>query len=406
MRLLHTADWHLNDRLGHIPRQPDIRARLEEIAAYLDRYDVDVMLVAGDLFSDYARIEEVRDALRDVQEAFKPFLRRGGTMVAISGNHDKEALFNLIHTALDLAYPLDPNEPGPRPGGRLYLAARPTCLRLQDRAGLTVQFALLPYPTSARYLRGEETDYTGGDERNHRLHAALVRKLQQFHQQAIDSHLPSILASHIHVRGSEIHNLYHISEREDVVFDPADLPAHWAYVALGHIHKPQQLCGSAHIRYCGSIERFDYDERGDDKGVVLAEIGPAGLVGEPEFLPLEATPIYRIEISDPGVEIPPLKEQYPDAGQALVSYRVLYRPGEHNREAIRHELEALFPRCYRPEIVPIGSGLDELAPHVIASERDVPGTVRSYLEERLAQDPDRDDLLALAEQLRLETEAI
>jgi exonuclease SbcD len=406
MRLLHTADWHLNERLGPISRQPDIRARMEEIASYLDRYSVDVMLVAGDLFSDYVRLDEVRDALGDVQELFKPFLTRGGTMVAISGNHDKEALFNLIHTALDLACPLDPREPGPRPAGRLYLAARPTCLRLRDRAGLEVQFALLPYPTSARYLRGEETDYTGGDERNHRLHSALVRKLQEFYQQAIDPRLHSVLVSHLHVRGTEIHNLYHLSECEDVVFDPVDILHPWAYAALGHIHKPQLLCGSGHIRYSGSIERFDYAERSDDKGAVLAEIGPTGLVGEPEVLPLSATPIYRIEITDPGAEIPPLKERYPHAGRALVSYRVLYRPGEHNREAIRHELEALFPRCYRAEFVSVGSDLDERAPQLTGSERDVSGTVRSYLEERLAQDPDRDDLLALAAQLQLETEAI
>ena len=107
MRILHTADWHLNERLGRIERQTDIVARLKEIAGYLDEHRVDVMVVAGDVFSRFTRLEEVRDALKDVQATFKPFLARGGTIVALSGNHDHEALFTLLWAALDLASPAE-----------------------------------------------------------------------------------------------------------------------------------------------------------------------------------------------------------------------------------------------------------------------------------------------------------
>ncbi len=51
MRILHTSDWHLNDRLYWIDRQPDIKNRLQELAGYLQEHAVDVMVVAGDLFS-------------------------------------------------------------------------------------------------------------------------------------------------------------------------------------------------------------------------------------------------------------------------------------------------------------------------------------------------------------------
>ncbi len=51
MRILHTADWHLTEKLGPIDRRPDLIARLQEIATYLDEYRVDVMVVAGDIFS-------------------------------------------------------------------------------------------------------------------------------------------------------------------------------------------------------------------------------------------------------------------------------------------------------------------------------------------------------------------
>src|SRR5215469_7946313 len=150
MRILHTADWHLTERLKLVDRQPDIAARMEEIAGYLNEHKVDVMLIAGDMFSQYTRMDDLERAMTDVNRIFKPFLLRGGTMVAISGNHDNEYFFSMLRMMLDLATPLDPRLPGPRPGGRLYVAAQPTVLELADRVGQSVQFALLPYPTSKR----------------------------------------------------------------------------------------------------------------------------------------------------------------------------------------------------------------------------------------------------------------
>lgn len=398
MRILHTADWHLNERLGRIERQTDIVARLKEIAGYLDEHRVDVMVVAGDVFSRFTRLEEVRDALKDVQATFKPFLARGGTIVALSGNHDHEALFTLLWAALDLASPLDPHSAGPLPSGRLYLAAQPTLLELADEAGQRVQFALLPYPTPSRYLRDENTRFTSLDERNRALHQALVRKVDRL-RALVNPGLPSLLVGHLHLRGSEVHNLYHVSEREDVVFDAVDLPMNWAYMAFGHIHKPQTLLDTSHARYSGSIERLDYAERDDQKGVVLVDIGAAGLVDEPMWLPLNATPIYHIELTDPLGQLPLLPDRYPDASRALVSYRLIYQPGEHNRDAICRELAALFPRCYREEILTASSPLVAAEASITAARRDVPGTVRSYLQARLAQDPDRDAILALADEL-------
>ncbi|WP_017749078.1 metallophosphoesterase family protein [Scytonema hofmannii] len=175
MRILHTSDWHLNDKLGRIPRQGDIVKRLEEIANYLDEHRVNVMVVAGDLFSQYNRLEELKSAVENMNEVFKPFLLGGGTIVTISGNHDNEAFFNLMSLTLDLAVPIDPNKPGARPRGRLYLAARPTYLLLEDNAGQQVQFVLMPYPTSSRYLKDEKTKYSSMDEKNSLLHQAMLQ---------------------------------------------------------------------------------------------------------------------------------------------------------------------------------------------------------------------------------------
>ena len=50
MKLLHTADWHLNDRLGRIDRTDDLRRAVERVAAICHDEAIDVLIVAGDLF--------------------------------------------------------------------------------------------------------------------------------------------------------------------------------------------------------------------------------------------------------------------------------------------------------------------------------------------------------------------
>jgi exonuclease SbcD len=408
MRILHTSDWHMNARLERINRQPDIVARLEQIAEHLEARAVDVMLMSGDFFSHYShtRIEEISDAIADVNRIFKPFLMRGGTIAAISGNHDNEALFNLMRLALDLAAPLDPLDTGPRPRGRLYLAARPTCLLLEDPAGVAVQFALMPYPTPARYLNGH-AKFESQDERNRILHQEVMRTLDRVKNERIDPRLPSVLVAHAHIRGSQLtkHNLYRLTEREDVIFEPNDLPTNWAYTAYGHIHKPQAMGGTTHVRYAGSIERMDKAERDDDKSVVVFDIGRKGRMGEPDIVPLDATPVYQIEITDPERQVPMLRQQYLQPERALVSYRLVYKPGEHNRESICHEIEAIFPRWYHRDIVVHGGALASDATVLSESSRDVPGTVREYLLANLADHPDREAVIKLAEQLICAREA-
>src|SRR5262249_33450331 len=83
MRVLHTADWHLADRLGRIDRTADLRRAVERVADHCRQETIDVLLVAGDLFSELAGAEALRDTVRHLQEVFTGFLRDGGTILAL-----------------------------------------------------------------------------------------------------------------------------------------------------------------------------------------------------------------------------------------------------------------------------------------------------------------------------------
>ena len=63
MRLLHTADWHLGDRMGCIDRTDDLRRAVERVAACCHEEKVDVLLVAGDLFSELSRPDSLRESI-------------------------------------------------------------------------------------------------------------------------------------------------------------------------------------------------------------------------------------------------------------------------------------------------------------------------------------------------------
>src|SRR5579862_5435405 len=350
MRILHTADWHLGDRLGRIDRTDDLRRAVERVADYCRDEKVDVLLVAGDLFSELAGPDALRDSIRHLQEVFYGFLRQGGTILALTGNHDKENFCQTLRHAMHLAAPIADDSGGVVQPGRLYLATGPSLLRLGDRAtGGLVQFILMPYPTPTRYLTDEASQkYQSLDEKNRHLMAAFTAKLKALQEgPGFDANLPTVLGAHIAVQGSTLaRTLFRLTPEEDVVFADADLPSGFAYIALGHIHRAQFLGGQTHIRYSGSIERMDLGEKEDDKGVVVFDLGPTGLIGEPRVLPLEATKIYEIMIHAPRIELPAYRDRYPDAKRDLVRIDCHYTAGIDNREEALRELEEIFPRWY------------------------------------------------------------
>jgi exonuclease SbcD len=404
MRILHTADWHLGDRLGRIDRTEDLRRAVERVAGYCASETADVLLVAGDLFSELAGPDGLREAIRHLQEVFCGFLRDGGTVLSLTGNHDKETFCQTLRHAMSLAAPIGGDSGELVRPGRFYLATGPTLLRLAGRGDEVVQFVLMPYPTPTRYLTDEAAQrYQSLDEKNRHLMTAYTAWLHDVQTgPAFDPLLPTVLGAHVHVRGGELHTTFRLSPDEDVVFEDTDLPAGFAYVGLGHIHRAQFLGGMTHVRYSGSIEKMDLGEGRDDKGVVLIDVGPEGRRDEPWVLPLASTPVYEVIIRSPKDELPGLREKYPDADRALVRIECTYTAGVDNREAVLRELETVFPRWYDRQVQE-ATALDKAS--LVAGEapraKSFEDTVRDYLWQELTNHDEalRDAVLARAEAL-------
>ncbi len=282
--------------------------------------------------------------------------------------------------------------------GRMYLLNRPYFGTLQTLAGERAQFVMLPYPTVSSYAEHDD-EFRSKDEENRVLQGRVAQEIQiaRCHPE-FDQTLPTILAAHLHIRGGEVHSLYKLTERDDVVLDAGFLPTAWAYIGLGHIHKPQCLGGMSHVRYSGSLDRLDFSEHADEKGVVLIDIGPAGLQGEPAWLPIPATPMHDVTVADAAVELPALVGKYTDRETAIVRIRVQHDPAGPSRHEITQELRRLFPRnvditCTKPDALAREATVSGFKP-----DTDYRTTIRDFLTKELEGDPDKEDILTLAEQ--------
>ena len=395
MKIIHTADWHLCDKLGRIDRTKDLESRVEAVAKLCMEHAADVLLIAGDLFSEQASVEEMTMALEKLRKTFAPFFDRGGTILAITGNHDRDGRINMVRAGMTLAAPVAGRD-GLLPPGRMYLVNGRAVASLQGASGQRVQFVLVPYPFASRYGLSA-ADYRSKEEENRLLHHAVGAWIQNAsNDPKFDRTLPTILTAHLHVRGSEVHSLHKMTERDDVLFDFADLNPMWAYVALGHIHKPQSLGGMANVQYPGSLDRLDFGDTHDDHGVLLLEIDGTKTV-EPTRLRIPATPFLTIALGDPENELPALAEKYPERETAIARFQLAPPSSGAGRDEIGRQLRKLFPRWHELKWIDATSAGAAGATATFRERAGFDTTVREYLSDKLLGDPDRDAVQTLAE---------
>jgi exonuclease SbcD len=392
MKLIHTADWHLCDRLGRIDRTDDLQSRVNSVAQLCLDHQVDVLLIAGDLFSEQASIDQMTDSLNHVKKTFDPFFQQGGTILAITGNHDRDGKINMVRAGMTLASPMAGHD-GVLASGRMFLINGRATAILRDRAGQRVQFVLTPYPFSSRYDLSA-TEYRSREEENNLLHGLVIDWLQNKSQE-LDATLPTVLCAHLNVRGASVHTLYKMSERDDILFSVAEIYPMWSYLALGHIHQPQELGGANHIQYSGSLDRLDFGETHQDHGVTLVEI-QGSEPARTRRLHLQPTSFHTIEIDDPGIEWDSLAARYPDREHAIVRFRIAPPSGNVSREDVASRLKKLFPRWHELKWNDADTNM-EAALARFDPNQGFEQRVKDYLEQQFAGHQHRDELIQLAQ---------
>jgi len=292
MKFLHLADVHLGmENYGRIDPSTGLHTRLKDfIKCFSFAVDialeekVDLVIFAGDAYKNSnpnpTHQREFARQIYRLSEAEIP-------VIMINGNHDNPVSFGKA-ASLDIFDTL--NVSGIR------VVTKPELLDIETRSG-PVQIFGLPWPTKNLFLTKEEYKDFNDEESTKEIQKRASKKIKEY-ARMMKPGTPAIFTAHLAAAEAS----YSGSERSaiigrDPVFStPALAQKEFDYVALGHIHKFQDLNLNNHppVVYPGSIERINFGEEKDDKGVCLVNIenGKTSY----EFIPLPARKFVTIDV--------------------------------------------------------------------------------------------------------------
>ncbi len=233
---------------------------LSEIVAIADARNVDVVVVAGDLFETAAPTPEsealVYSTLLDLADV-------GASVVVIAGNHDNTRRLRAVAPVFRRGEVMVVSEPAaPDAGGSPVL----------DIDGTELRLALLPFVSQRGIIRAAELMDNPAFE-NANMYSARVRALIEVLTADFSPAAVNVVVAHGFVAGGSVGG----GERAAHLLDEYAItaqafPASASYVALGHLHRPQKIQGAAPIHYCGSPLQLDFGEQRQPKQVNIVEV--------------------------------------------------------------------------------------------------------------------------------------
>lgn len=298
IRVLHFADVHIgmenygrtDPDTGTSSRVRDFLRRMDEMIAYARKHEVDLTIFAGDAF-------KTRNPTPTFEREFAFRVQDLAALcpvVLLVGNHDLPAVDKRA-SSIEIYETLQvPNT---------YLGREYTLLEIETKRGPVV-VATAPYPMRQHLLADIEIAHNDTIGKiDEKLGAHLTERLLGLAEQASQYDCPRILTGHFSVSGAAFGSERSVMLGRDVtvLLSTVDSPA-WDYVAMGHIHKHQDLtlgrAGAPPVVYSGSLERIDFGEEADEKGFVWVELERGR--AKYEFVPVSARPFVTLRVDVRG----------------------------------------------------------------------------------------------------------
>lgn len=267
LKILHFADAHIDmanygrrDAESGLPvRVMDFLKSLDEIVDTAIREKVDLVLFAGDAYKDRNPAPTFQ---REWGRRIIRLSKAGIPTLLLVGNHDLSPSLGRAH-ALEEYNTLEvPN---------VKVLSEPGLLGPAELWGLPLQLIALPWVTRSKMMAtlGIEGEDIG--EIQNKLAGNLEELVRGYIEEA-DPNLPLVLAAHLSIQGAVYGGERSVMLGADLVLPPSLVKnKRLDYVALGHIHKKQDLNegNQPPVVYPGSIERVDFGEAKDDKFFVI-----------------------------------------------------------------------------------------------------------------------------------------
>ena len=273
LTILHFADAHIDmanygrhDPESGLPmRVIDFLKSLDTIVDTAIEEKVDLVLFAGDAYKDRNPAPTFQ---REWGRRIIRLSKAGIPTILLVGNHDLSPALGRAHAieefnTLEVPY--------------VHVINKPAFLKPEDIDGLPLQILALPW-ISRSGLVAHLGLRAGASQKVGQVYEELESRLTELVQgwfEQIDPDLPVVFTAHASIQGAKFGAERTVMLGSDMVL-PGSLvrDPRLDYVALGHIHKPQNLNENAHppVIYPGSIERVDFGEVADDKFFVIAKV--------------------------------------------------------------------------------------------------------------------------------------
>jgi exonuclease SbcD len=384
IKILHLSDIHMGSGFSHGRINPEtgLNTRLEDfvntLSSCIDRAlaePVDLVLFGGDAFPDATPPPFVQEKFAS---QFRRLVDAQIPTVLLVGNHDQ---YSQGTGGASLCIYRTLGVPGFVVGDRF------TTHNIQTRSG-SVQVITLPWLTRSTLLTRPETEGLSLADVNllliDRLRVAMEGEIRR-----LDPSVPTVLLGHL-----MLDNAFYGAERLLAVGKGFTIPLSlltrpcFDYVALGHVHRHQNLNKSNDppIIYPGSIERVDFSEEKEDKGYVMIELerGKA----QWEFCPLPVRPFCTINVDVRSADDPQQAVLQAIAKKDILDavVRLIYKLRSEQMDQIdsaplHHALSKAHTYTIQPELVSqlARPRLPELG---ASSSIDPMEALKTYLENR------------------------
>ncbi len=278
MKVLHTSDWHLGQQFYEHDRRVEHQAFFTWLLATLVEQQIDLLLVAGDIYHTATPSASAENQLyqfiKDAKKA-SPQLH----VVIIAGNHDSA---NRILAAQPLLAQFDTHVVG-----RFDVATPDETVITINTNGKRAVIVAMPFLRASDVSLISQTEsgpsYAQGVAKAYELaleHATNIN----------EQNSPLIVMGHLHAKGGDISS---DSERNLVIGGEESISANVFgkqanYVALGHLHKAQQVAKSDIIRYSGTPIPMSFSERNYTHQVNVVEF----IIDEKQHISTTVNPLY------------------------------------------------------------------------------------------------------------------
>lgn len=382
IRCIHTGDLHLGagEAYGRDDPQTGLNIRLldfastwETICTIAVEEKVDLMLFCGDGFKTR---HPTPTQMRFFRQGLDILNAAGITVFLIPGNHDlpnSPAKAN----ALDI-FATD----------GVYISTTPEIIPFGD----DVSIVTLPAISRSLFLSQDEYKNLSPAEANALMSEKVEQILASLKAQRKPG-IPQILMTHTTVSGTVFSSDQLIMQSGAELVIPANALAGFDYVALGHIHRHQEV--APNVVYCGSPERIDFGEEKEAKGFVMIEITDGQVSWE--FRELSVRGFLTINL-DGNLALP---ENLPVIQDAIV--RVKYQATEEQARQVDHQeiRKMLYEQgvCLVADIIPEITRESRSRNENLTERLGPLEALRRYIETQEDYRPHQDSLIEKASEL-------